>query len=452
MKHYYKKTLLFSSLILCSLFVKGQFEFLDPCFSESIFTEEVYAKTDIKKYSHSYSDISARNSIDLYTPSRGNNCRPLVLIIGGGFFVDVDVNGMTEYAKYFAQRGYLAAVINHRVVKEEERCSDLGWWQGIQDVNAAIKYVSALSDMYDWARFNNQKVILVGSSAGGVAALTLTFSSTPDMINYLPRGHQFFGGLNHSVFPPYLHAPYNIIGAVSLAGGMPSIINANGYEFNETASVLFIHSTDDKIIPYNKGKAGTCVDMPNSRTLYGPKELSKKIKNSAFPVEQIILQGRQHVIPIKDHITEINSFIYKISIASEKSTNTSFYSTNTPKKSSPYGSKLYIYPNPSDGKFKIKIPYNDEKQHELNSRFNDFFFDEYLYDISLFSIDQGSQTGLTVIQVVDLSGTVVHTFAKQNSYAGNDILDVKANIPAGTYILRINIEGVISTERIIITN
>lgn len=448
MKSSLKLIILFNLLTITTI-VKGQFEISDLCDFGYIFKEEFFSDFQIEKHSHSYSDFSMRNEIDFYSPIVRDFCRPLILFIGGGFFVNVDKEGMVNHAKYFAKRGYQTAVINHRVVPWEQRCSDLGWWQAMQDVHAAIKYASALAEVYTWASFNNQKVILVGSSAGAVTALNLTFSNAVDMINYLPEASNKIGGLNHSVFEPYKDAPYKILGTISLAGAMTDIINTSSYDFNETASVLFIHSKNDRTVPYNMGKAGTCKENPISRNIFGPQQLIPRITNSRFDPQTLSLEGSQHVIPIEDHISSINSFIHKIS--TDKLKNDVLVDNQLKKHN--YENKLSIYPNPSKGNFKVKIPFNN---NQIKEGVTDKFFNDtntpFNSPTGAYRVNKSTEEGRALIEISDTNGQIIQSSAYKIDYNGNNILSIQTTLKPGIYIIKINNAQKILTERLVITN
>lgn len=445
MKYKIKKLALLLSFSLAIITVKGQFELYNLCDFGSISKQAIHPTHLIEKYSHSYSDVSGRNEINFYSSAIGNNCRPLIVFISGGFFINVDPSGMEQHAKYFAQRGYLTATVNYRVVETDQRCSDLAWWQSTQDVHAATKYACGISKIYDWARFNNQKVILVGSSAGAVTALTLTYSSSSDMISYLPNAANQFGWLDYSVFPPYSSSLYQIIGTVSLAGAMPEIINTDGYNFNEKTSVLFIHAIGDKTVPYDIDVSTPCKNMPSPKKVYGPNALKKRITKSRFPPEVISLSSDQHKISINDHLDTINSFIHKVS--TDSSINYLLLDDFLTEQVA-HENGINIYPNPSNGNFKVKIPFDN----------NSLYSSSLFFYPSISGLDESTpatdQQNILSLEIIDINGIVVYSYFKPitDKDTGNEILDLQTGLKKGIYTLRVNAHQKITTEKIMITN
>ncbi len=112
-----------------------------------------------------YDNKSPRQCFDLYLPDEGNGPFPLLVHIhGGGFaFGDKRDDHMNAYLTS-VKRGYAVASVEYRVSGEAT------FPAAVLDCREAIRYMKTHADEY---KFDANKVIVIGGSAGGNLAAML---------------------------------------------------------------------------------------------------------------------------------------------------------------------------------------------------------------------------------------------------------------------------------------
>jgi acetyl esterase/lipase len=109
-------------------------------------------------------------TLDLYTPSGPAAKRPAVVLIHGGGWRTGDKRGggMKNEAEHLAERGYVAASVDYRLVKQGVLLADC-----IQDVKNAVRWLRANAGQYG---IDTDHIGATGASAGGHLALVLGVS------------------------------------------------------------------------------------------------------------------------------------------------------------------------------------------------------------------------------------------------------------------------------------
>jgi acetyl esterase/lipase len=168
--------------------------------------------------------------LDLYTPAgdRGRNRPAVVWIHGGGFRAGSKANrNVVELATAFAQRGYVAASINYRLLAQGVVCGGTPT-PPPQCAGAALAAKQDAQAAVDWLRvharglrIDPRRIAVGGTSAGAVTSLLLAAD------------------------------PASRVGAaVSISGFLP------GASFTRAdAPTLFFQGTDDRTISYTGAKA-----------------------------------------------------------------------------------------------------------------------------------------------------------------------------------------------------
>lgn len=106
-------------------------------------------------------------SLELYLTDTDNDTLMLIYP-GGGYAILADHEGK-GYAEYFNSLGLNCAVLNYRLAPYSYPCQAL-------DARRAVRFIKAHADEY---KINPDKIVVVGSSAGGhLAAMTALFDST----------------------------------------------------------------------------------------------------------------------------------------------------------------------------------------------------------------------------------------------------------------------------------
>jgi acetyl esterase/lipase len=173
---------------------------------------------------------SGDEGLDLYTPTgdRGRDRPAVVWIHGGGFRTGTKANAnVVQLATAFAQRGYVAASIDYRLLAQGVVCGRTptpppqctqAALAAKEDARAAIGWLRLHARGLD---LDSQRIAVGGTSAGAVTSLLLAAD------------------------------PSSRIGAaVSISGSLP------GASFSRNdAPTLFFQGTRDRVVPYARAKA-----------------------------------------------------------------------------------------------------------------------------------------------------------------------------------------------------
>jgi acetyl esterase/lipase len=173
---------------------------------------------------------SGDQGLDLYTPAgdRGRDRPAVVWIHGGGFRAGSKANrNVVELATAFAQRGYVAASIDYRLLAQGVVCGGTPT-PAPQCAGAALAAKEDAQAAVDWLRaharglrLDPRRIAVGGTSAGAVTSLLLGAD------------------------------PASRVGAaVSISGFLPG-----GSFARADAPTLFFQGTDDRTIPYTGAKA-----------------------------------------------------------------------------------------------------------------------------------------------------------------------------------------------------
>ena len=115
-----------------------------------------------------YRDGNSAWTLDLYSKPAQGQKRPAVVLIHGGGWRTGDKRSLRNEAQYLAGRGFVAASINYRLVKEGVLLADC-----IQDVKCAVRWLRAHAVKYG---IDPEHIGATGASAGGHLALILGVS------------------------------------------------------------------------------------------------------------------------------------------------------------------------------------------------------------------------------------------------------------------------------------
>jgi len=116
--------------------------------------------------------------LDVYRPPVGPSAsRPLVVLIHGGGFVNGSRSDMASDAMLYAQAGFVVASIDYRLQPQSTSEQQLtAATNGIDDGMEAVRWLKASASTYG---IDTTRVVLVGSSAGGVIALGAALLDDP---------------------------------------------------------------------------------------------------------------------------------------------------------------------------------------------------------------------------------------------------------------------------------
>ncbi|GAB2578033.1 alpha/beta hydrolase [Spirosoma areae] len=210
-----------------------------------------------------------RHLLDIYQPARDTvAARPVIVLLHGGGFVNGDKANMTDYAREFARRGYVAVSINYRLATKPLKTNppDANFLAAVdnakEDAFGAIRWLRANAAKY---RLDKGRIALMGYSAGAITALAVNFDQGT-------QRQENDGGRGQSTA---------ISTIVEISGG----IDTTMIKGNEKP-VLIIHGTKDKGVKYGYALA-----------------INKACKEKGIPVLlQPVLDGTHDIRPVFSQI------------------------------------------------------------------------------------------------------------------------------------------------------
>jgi para-nitrobenzyl esterase len=165
--------------------------------------------------------------LDVYQP-RGDAepARPVLLFIHGGGFVGGDKSAGQRWADEFARRGWVAVSIEYRVRQGD--LATVGIPAAVSDARQAIRWLRREAASY---RLDTTRIVVGGSSAGGITALFLAYTE-------LERGSADSGSVVAGVM--------DLWGALygqeeAMAAGEPPLV--------------IVHGTEDTVVPFRYAEA-----------------------------------------------------------------------------------------------------------------------------------------------------------------------------------------------------
>ncbi|MBI5092585.1 MAG: alpha/beta hydrolase [Candidatus Hydrogenedentes bacterium] len=228
--------------------------------------------------------------LTLYQPKKSDDAlRPAILLIhGGGWKVGTRYQCMW-YGHRFAEHGYVAVTINYRMMMKYPfpNC--------IHDAKAAVRWLRLHAAEY---RIDPDRIAAFGESAGGHLAMLL--ATTP--------GNSEFEGEENPGPSSRVQAVISVYGATDLTyyrqpgsmielwgitpkymgrfvgedtrkDGKDPFVEASPitYATKDTAPTLFIHGTNDHVVPFEQSKA-----------------FYEKLQSFGVPAKLIAVKGRDH--------------------------------------------------------------------------------------------------------------------------------------------------------------
>lgn len=190
--------------------------------------------------------------LDLYVPSGDSATdRPVMIVASGGGFVAQDRENVEPIAREFAQRGYVAATIDYRVLARQPMTADELSIAGIQathDMFAAVRFIRADSLATNQYGTRPDATFVSGESAGGVMAAIAATLDPGDVVasvavsNYLSANGGAYGnvGDNDSVSSI-------VQGSMPLSGAILEISTVD----SQSATLYAAHEEFDPVVPCN---------------------------------------------------------------------------------------------------------------------------------------------------------------------------------------------------------
>ena len=123
-----------------------------------------------------YSDISEKNKLDLYLPTKKSETYPLVIYIHGGGFVKGDKTHHLSGILHVLERGYAVAAINYRTGE------DAPYPALLEDCCDAIRFLKKNSESY---KLNPDQFVLWGDTHGGYLASRIAIEGPKGILDEL---------------------------------------------------------------------------------------------------------------------------------------------------------------------------------------------------------------------------------------------------------------------------
>src|SRR5262245_2180487 len=143
------------------------------------YIEKQFNKVSVKKgviYSRPTDQYGAHVlRMDIYEPSKDPAAaRPAIVWVHGGRFTTGDRSQFRDFAAAFAQRGYVSASIDYRLLRELEPGATVRPSAGAaqSDAQAAIRYLRAHAAQL---RIDPSRVAIAGYSAGSITAFEVGY-------------------------------------------------------------------------------------------------------------------------------------------------------------------------------------------------------------------------------------------------------------------------------------
>lgn len=189
-------------------------------------------------------------AMDIYLP-KGDTLpqRPLMMFVHGGAFFIGDKASLPyrKWCEHFASLGYVCASINYRMgfrinAKSIERTA----YQATQDAHAAMRYLISKKDIY---RIDPDLLFVVGSSAGAVTAMNITYMRNEN------RPKSSYSSLLHEDLGDIEMSGNNIRNEfkIKAVANMWGVVYDLDILKNSTAPIISFHGDKDGVLPYKSG-------------------------------------------------------------------------------------------------------------------------------------------------------------------------------------------------------
>ncbi len=247
----------------CTMFVifitigaNGQQRYLDSIFSKIKMETLVFSDTLMLDFYSASEDVK---------PSK-----PLIILVHGGGFASGKRNNPLEkkFCIDLAQRGFAVASVSYHLTRKGKSfgcdcpaTEKVSTFQSVtEDILLATQH---LVQNRIALGFDENNIILVGSSAGAEAVLNTVFMKS------------------HKDFKPLPYGKLQFTGVISFAG---AVLNAD-YITDETAvPALMFHGVKDKLVPYGSAPHHYCSEnAPGYLMLNGSKAIAQKLRRLGVP-------------------------------------------------------------------------------------------------------------------------------------------------------------------------
>ncbi|WP_343486698.1 alpha/beta hydrolase [Allomuricauda sp. d1] len=242
--------------------------FFVPALAQERYVDSLFADVGIQTFN--YSDTL---QLDVYSPKNDKiTDRPLLLLVhGGGFAIGKRDNPLEKkFSTTLAKKGYVTASMSYRLTRKGKSFScdcpadeKLETFKLVtEDVLNATNYLIKNATSI---KFNPDKIILVGSSAGAEAVLNTVYMRYHRDFRQLPYGEPYFAGV------------------VSFAG---AVLNVEYITKKNAVPALLFHGAKDRLVPFGTAPHHFCDDStPGFLPLDGSKTIAEKLTELNVPFQ-----------------------------------------------------------------------------------------------------------------------------------------------------------------------
>lgn len=293
------------ALLMAATAAFGAERYKDSVFSTLSVTKNIDYAFGVKTYQGTLDTLS----LDFYEPKDDTaRARPLIILMhGGGFAIgSKSAEDIVLYCRTFSQRGYATASIDYRLNPDAQTLTRKQMldvvYAAVQDSRAAVRFMR--SHRKDF-RIDDDRIILMGTSAGGVMALThayLDADEVPPLIDTVA-----LGGLDGSGGTPGVSSA--ITGIINCWGGVADTTILE----NARVPALHFHGSNDSTVPIN---TGISLGNPDYVT-YGSECIHRNLIRAGAKSFLHVFEGMGHGVYAPDPrwdtiITLSTEFAYKL--------------------------------------------------------------------------------------------------------------------------------------------
>jgi para-nitrobenzyl esterase len=360
--------------------------------------------------------------MDIYQPAGDTaQLRPLIVFVHGGAFFEGSKNdGDQEFlCSRFAQRGYVCATINYRLVGSVLLLYDSAQiftyiMKAFSDMKASIRYFYKDAAVTNQWKIDTNFIFIGGSSAGAIAA---DYVGLLDSVNELAPPFQTICNSQGGITGNSGNAGYSTksIAIASLAGAVDDL----RYIKPTSPPMVFCQGTADGTIPYYCGEAltqyGLGTTIPTIR-FCGSGEMSPQLDSVGVCNSLMPFPGSGHVPWDTNQLIEnrmdsaVAAFFYSVKTSQLSCTSPTGVTTLTSQP------QINIFPNPTN---------------------------------SILHINLAGVFELSEIQMYDCTGREV----RRQTAGGQQSIISTEGLAQGVYLLRIDLKGANAdpiTQRVVI--
>ncbi|MEM9173454.1 MAG: alpha/beta hydrolase fold domain-containing protein [Pseudomonadota bacterium] len=256
----------------------------DATLAIDVDTDVVYAQGLSHSYWNAPNPVTMDLLLDVYEPMNDAMARPAMVFIHGGGFIggDKGTEPAVEFARYFAERGFVALSINYRLLgnygtlpqsvidavdglallSDAERDQAKAMYPAVRDAKAAIRWLAANAAQYN---VDPNRISVIGGSAGSFISIALGATDFADYKDELSLAD------DPTLASTHLDDDVIVASVVDHWGGTASVdllesVDGNTRWSQSDAPISIVHGTEDPTVSYQEAEA--LVDIYTSTGAY----------------------------------------------------------------------------------------------------------------------------------------------------------------------------------------